>query len=209
MDDRDLNEPQERRPPLYNPEDYVSGLKKFSKLTGLQLYLSDIEMSVTTPTNNNNTNLNKKVDSNLNSGSQIQNNFTTSNNRKNKKSSGNVGGSRQRNNLDEVDSSNPSLFNDSNKEMGLRQFATITELMAKLRSDLQLAYPSFMRELIGTQNDGVTWLVDALKSIQLAQTNITGSLNQLGSRANHFMFKRALNDEFAALICLKMCSRSV
>lgn len=200
MDDRDPSEPQERRPPLYNPEDYVSGLKKFSKLTGLQLYLSDIEMASANPnTINNNLNMNKKAESNLNGG-QVQNNLTSTNNRKNKKG-------RLRNNLDEVDSTNPSMYNDTNKEMGLRQFATITELLAKLRSDLQLAYPSFMRELIGSQNDGVTWLVDALKSIQLSQTNITGSLNQLGSRANHFMFKRALNDEFAALLCLKMCSR--
>ena len=29
----------ERRPPIYNAEDYILGLKKFSKLTGLQLYL--------------------------------------------------------------------------------------------------------------------------------------------------------------------------
>ncbi len=29
------------RPPLYNPEDYVSGLRRFSKLTGLQLYVSN------------------------------------------------------------------------------------------------------------------------------------------------------------------------
>ena len=30
---------QERRPPIYNAEDYILGLKKFSKLSGLQLYL--------------------------------------------------------------------------------------------------------------------------------------------------------------------------
>ena len=43
---------------------------------------------------------------------------------------------------------------------------------------------------------------------QVSQTNITGSLNQLGSRANHVMFKRALNDEFETLMCLKTCSKS-
>ncbi|QQP49434.1 Uncharacterized protein FKW44_010110, partial [Caligus rogercresseyi] len=69
-------------------------------------------------------------------------------------------------------------------------------------------FPSFIREFIGSTNDGVTLLLEALKAIQLSQSNITGSLNQLGSRANHVMFKRALNDEFETLVCLKICSRS-
>ena len=36
---------------------------------------------------------------------------------------------------------------------------------------------------------------------------IAGSLNQLGSRANHVMFKKALNDEFETLLCLKICAK--
>ena len=194
MDERENSEPQERRPPLYNPEDYVTGLKKFSKLTGLQLYLGEMDLG------NNNIN-NNKSESKCPTQNHINNNNNNnlSNNRKNKKN-------RSRSNLDD-ESSSSSLHHDSNKEMELRQFGTITELLAKLRSDLQLAFPSFVREFIGVPNDGVTWLLDALKSVQLAQTNITGSLNQLGSRANHFMFKRALNDEFSALLCLKMCSK--
>ena len=31
---------RENRPPMYNAEDYVAGLKRFCKLTGLQLYLN-------------------------------------------------------------------------------------------------------------------------------------------------------------------------
>ena len=91
--------------------------------------------------------------------------------------------------------------------MGLRQFSSVTELLAKLKSDLDLSFSSFVREFIGEPNDGVTLLLDVLKVIQLSQTNITGSLNQLGSRANHVMFKRALNDEFETLLCLKICSK--
>ena len=91
--------------------------------------------------------------------------------------------------------------------MGLRQFGSITELLAKLKADLDLSFSSFVREFIGEPNDGVTLLLDVLKAIQLSQTNITGSLNQLGSRANHVMFKRALNDEFETLLCLKICSK--
>ena len=36
---------------------------------------------------------------------------------------------------------------------------------------------------------------------------IPGSLNQLGSRANHVMFKKALSDEFETLQCLKICAK--
>ena len=69
-------------------------------------------------------------------------------------------------------------------EMGLKQFSTITDLLVKLKDDLTLSFPSFIREFIGEPNDGVTHLLDALKAIQLAQTNITGSLNQLGKVSN-------------------------
>ena len=34
-------ETDESRPPLYNSEDYIAALKRFSKLTGLQMYLSN------------------------------------------------------------------------------------------------------------------------------------------------------------------------
>ena len=34
-------ETAESRPPLYNSEDYIAALKRFSRLTGLQMYLSD------------------------------------------------------------------------------------------------------------------------------------------------------------------------
>lgn len=60
--------------------------------------------------------------------------------------------------------------------MGNRQFSTITELLTKLKDDLTLSFPSFIREFIGDPNDGVTHLLDALKAIQLAQSNITGKV---------------------------------
>ena len=116
----------ERRPPIYNAEDYILGLKKFSKLTGLQLYLEPNSPLLETSNDN-------KV---------------SANNRRNK--------------------------NEMVLEMGYRQFSTITELLTKLKDDLTLSFPSFIREFIGDPNDGVTHLLDALKAIQLAQTNITG-----------------------------------
>ena len=38
---------RENRPPVYNAEDYVAGLKRFCKLTGLQLYLNNNGMNQT------------------------------------------------------------------------------------------------------------------------------------------------------------------
>ena len=34
-------------------------------------------------------------------------------------------------------------------EMGLKQFSTITDLLLKLKDDLTLSFPSFIREFIG------------------------------------------------------------
>ena len=34
-------------------------------------------------------------------------------------------------------------------EMGLKQFSTITDLLVKLKDDLTLSFPSFIREFIG------------------------------------------------------------
>ncbi len=99
--------------------------------------------------------------------------------------------------------------------MGLRQFGSVSELLTKLKADLSVSFPSFQREFVsfdqqsGSGIDGVTLILNLLKAVQLSQTNITGSLNQFGSRANHVMFKHALADEFEALLCLKIiCARN-
>ena len=59
-------------------------------------------------------------------------------------------------------------------------------LFIKLKDDLTLSFPSFIREFIGTTNDGVTHLLDALKSVQLAQTNITGKIYSTKFRGKYF-----------------------
>ena len=95
---------RENRPPMYNAEDYVAGLKRFCKLTGLQLYLNNNVAHNTTAgheqmngvmgnyanDNTNNTNYQNGGDfgndakhSNLNGGSSV-----SSNNKKNKKQKG-------------------------------------------------------------------------------------------------------------------------
>ena len=64
MDQFDSNSDiQERRPPIYNAEDYILGLKKFSKLTGLQLYLdSPLLETVNTPVDSHNSSHKKSSD---------------------------------------------------------------------------------------------------------------------------------------------------
>jgi len=88
---------RENRPPVYNAEDYVAGLKRFCKLTGLQLYLNNNVCQHTNGQeqingvmgnygNDNNTNYqngdynNDMKHGNLNGGSSV-----SSNNKKNKK----------------------------------------------------------------------------------------------------------------------------
>ena len=118
----------ESRPPLYNAEDYVAGLKKFCKLTGLQMYLGDADSAGSGhPTSG----------------------FVQANNRKN----GKMAGKR--------DSMSETMSESS--EMGLRQFDTVTEMLAKLKDDLSLSFQSFSQEFIGEANDGVTLLLDLLK----------------------------------------------
>jgi len=92
----------------------------------------------------------------------------------------------------------PQVPPKKSQEMGLRQFSTVSELLAKLKLDLTSSFPSFRREFASPSTcDGVTLLLELLRAVQLAQTNITGGLNQLGSRANHVMFRRALVSERA------------
>ena len=49
------------------------------------------------------------------------------------------------------------------REMGLKQFTNISELLSKLKMDLHLSYHSFLKEFISEPNDGVTLLLDLLK----------------------------------------------
>ena len=56
---------------------------------------------------------------------------------------------------------------DGFTEMGLRQFTTVSQLLVKLRTDLQVSYHSFTKEFISPPNDGVSLLLDLLKQVQL------------------------------------------
>ncbi|XP_077297031.1 multiple wing hairs isoform X2 [Arctopsyche grandis] len=99
-------------------------------------------------------------------------------------------------------------------EMSLRQFGSLSELLTKLRADLRLAFPSFVQEFISEPLDGVSLVVEALRSIQLSQTSpapapaTSGALTQQPSgpvRLPPAQQRRALLDELACLQCLQSC----
>ncbi|ROT63927.1 hypothetical protein C7M84_018159 [Penaeus vannamei] len=91
------------------------------------------------------------------------------------------------------------------QEMSLKQFSSLPELLKKLREDLKMSYLSFVKELVRDPHDGVSLLLDVLKMIQLAQTDLNGSAN---TREQQIALRRALIDEHECLSCLRYCLRS-
>ncbi|XP_074027581.1 multiple wing hairs [Leptinotarsa decemlineata] len=102
---------------------------------------------------------------------------------------------------------NPML-SSSGLEMTLRQFGTVSELLAKLKSDLRLAYPSFVQEFVADPLDGITLLLDLLRAIQLSQSN-NGHPQQCSTntimRLPPAVQRRTLLDELSCLQCLLNC----
>ncbi|KAJ3644489.1 hypothetical protein Zmor_022214 [Zophobas morio] len=96
---------------------------------------------------------------------------------------------------------NPMLIS-SGSEMTLRQFGTVSELLGKLKSDLRLAYPSFVQEFVAEPLDGITLLLDLLRAIQLSQSQ--GGHNTTG-KIPPSLQRRALLDELSCLQCLLLC----
>ena len=181
-----------QRPPVYNAEDYTGYLRKYCKLTGLQLYLHNVP---------------GQQESNQAGGSG------TSGVKTNKHRL--LPGKRGEKN----DAGAAGLLDKHQHEMGLKQFSSISELLNKLKIDLHLSYHSFLKEFISEPNDGVTLLLDLLKVIQLSQTNISGNNNnnnnnnggnnnnnQEAARLHQAVFKKALADEHECLMCLKLCA---
>ncbi|XP_058983571.1 uncharacterized protein LOC101894439 isoform X1 [Musca domestica] len=102
----------------------------------------------------------------------------------------------------------------SESEMSLRQFSSITDLLTKLRADLRVSFPSFVQEFVATPSDGVSLLLEVLRSIQLSQAVNApiNTINNIGTvpRNSQSYQRRALLDELACLQCLNICcSRSI
>ncbi|XP_041978286.1 spindle pole body component 110 isoform X2 [Aricia agestis] len=138
-----------QRPPIYNPEDYATSLKKWGKkMAAGNLYEPEENKARTLPAQ----------------------------------------GSK--------DFRNPCL--NVGEEMSLRQFATPSELLTKLRADLRLSFPSFVQEFACEPLDGVTLLLELLRNIQLSQAGD-------GARGPPAVRRRPLLDELACLQCLWSC----
>nr|CAI5863363.1 unnamed protein product [Callosobruchus analis] len=163
-----LDEPSSKdkqRPPIYNPEDYATLLRKWGKktATGLQSLYSN----ASTP----------DLDC-------------------------------TKSKISIKDYRNPML---TGSEMTLRQFGSVSELLAKLKSDLKMAYPSFIQEFVGDPLDGVTLLLDLLRAVQLSQSaapvdqSNAMSAASMPTKVPPALQRRALLDELACLQCLHAC----
>ena len=90
-------------------------------------------------------------------------------------------------------------------EMGLKQFSSISELLNKLKTDLHLSYSSFQKEFVSPPHNGVSLLLDVLKTIQLSQTSLANDhSNSIGMKDHNDVFKQALADEHECLLCLSL-----
>ncbi|XP_059477877.1 uncharacterized protein LOC132198106 isoform X2 [Neocloeon triangulifer] len=173
------HEIEDHRPPVYNPEDYASALKKWSRRSGPLLYASNIANSDEATMGPGNTNT---APPRYNWRSRSTDNLH--------QEPTSLGGSR--------DFRNPNLTSCSQGEMTLRQFSSVSELLNKLRQDLRLALPSFVQEFVGDPLDGVTLLLEILRAVQLSQTTQK-------TRIPPAIARRALLDEHECLQCLQSC----
>ncbi|KAL7735012.1 hypothetical protein ACLKA6_011275 [Drosophila palustris] len=173
---------ENQRPPVYNPEDYVQSLRKFTKGSGSSKVQSIYDVNI----NGNNSN---KED--LYKAATLP-----------AKHSG-------------YKSPIPAPP-ESDSEMSLRQFGSITDLLTKLRADLRVSFPSFVQEFVATPSDGISHLLEVLRAIQMAQASnapapLAGGTNSLAMSRNPQSYqRRALLDELSCLQCLSICcSRSL
>ncbi|XP_034247856.1 uncharacterized protein LOC117649327 [Thrips palmi] len=86
-------------------------------------------------------------------------------------------------------------------EMSLRQFDSVGELLNKLKADLRLAFPSFVQEFVDSAVDGVSLLLELLRTVQLQQQGGGGAGGGVASQ------RQALLQENACLQCLHGCLR--
>ncbi|XP_015043584.2 uncharacterized protein mwh isoform X1 [Drosophila pseudoobscura] len=171
---------ENQRPPVYNPEDYVLSLRKFTKGSSASKMKSIYDVC-TTPSAKEETYRSSTLPAKHS----------------------------------EYKSPIPAPP-ESDSEMSLRQFGSITDLLTKLRADLRVSFPSFVQEFVATPSDGISHLLEVLRAIQMAQASnapapVPGASNSLAMSRNPQSYqRRALLDELSCLQCLSICcSRSL
>ncbi|XP_030375498.1 uncharacterized protein LOC115624795 [Scaptodrosophila lebanonensis] len=170
---------ENQRPPVYNPEDYVVSLKKFTKGSASAKVHSIYEVTTSGTTKE-----------------EVYKSATLP--------------------AKHSDYKSPiPAPPESDSEMSLRQFGSITDLLTKLRADLRVSFPSFVQEFVATPLDGISHLLEVLRAIQLAQASnapapLASSNTMAMSRNPQSYQRRALLDELSCLQCLSICcSRSL
>ena len=139
------------RPPVYNPEDYATSLKKWGKKTnsGMQqipLYLSQSTGSIERLSTDSSLKKNKRQSSptvkNGDDKSTKDKDHSLKLEKKDSKNKENIlKGSKNDIN---IDFKNPILALATQEgEMSLRQFSSVTELLGKLKVDLKLSFPRY------------------------------------------------------------------
>ncbi|XP_068141912.1 uncharacterized protein mwh isoform X2 [Drosophila tropicalis] len=169
---------ENQRPPVYNPEDYVLSLRKFTKGSSSAKMQSIYDV--------------------------------TTNGKEEAYRSATLPAKHS-----DYKSPIPAPL-ESDSEMSLRQFGSITDLLTKLRADLRVSFPSFIQEFVATPSDGISHLLEVLRAIQMAQASnapapMAGATNSLAMSRNPQSYqRRALLDELSCLQCLSICcSRSL
>ncbi|KAH8302557.1 hypothetical protein KR044_008233 [Drosophila immigrans] len=173
---------ENQRPPVYNPEDYVQSLRKFTKGSGTAKVQSIYDVNINGATNVKEAEYKAATLPAKHSGYK----------------------------------SPIPAPPESDSEMSLRQFGSITDLLTKLRADLRVSFPSFVQEFVATPSDGISHLLEVLRAIQMAQASnapapLAGGTNSLAMSRNPQSYqRRALLDELSCLQCLSICcSRSL
>ncbi|XP_017017759.1 uncharacterized protein mwh isoform X1 [Drosophila kikkawai] len=171
---------ENQRPPVYNPEDYVYSLRKFTKGSSSGKKQSIYDVS---------TGMSAKEEASRSATLPAKHS--------------------------EYKSPIPAPPVNE-REMSMRQFGSITDLLTKLRADLRVSFSSFVQEFVATPADGISHLLEVLRAIQMAQASnapapMPGASSSLAMTRNPQSYqRRALLDELSCLQCLSICcSRSL
>jgi len=80
----------------------------------------------------------------------------------------------------------------------------VSDILRKLRQDLTFAFVSFCREFASDVCDGISLLMDILRAVQMAQSELNGNNKEpWGGRANkRTLIRNASTDELEVMLCL-------
>lgn len=204
---------EHQRPPIYNPEDYAQSLRKFGRRTpapggtGPGGASPGINGSATPPGGGRVLPDNKSTLGSSKSASCAALPTLALSSASAMSSAGSHRGSARgstenlRQQQGAPQQQQQMQMQQMEPEMSLRQFDSVGELLNKLKADLRLAFPSFVQEFVDSAVDGVSLLLELLRTVQLQQQGGGGGGGGVASQ------RQALLQENACLQCLHGCLR--